>query len=80
MKLTSLVSALALVNTVTAIEKGAVFRFDNGCNDGKDKHIKTIPQTDATLNLAYDFGVSPFYNIAEVQDLENVMQIGRAHV
>lgn len=73
MKLTSLVSALALVNTVTAIEKGAVFRFDNGCNDGKDKHIKTIPQTDATLNLAYDFGVSPFYNIAEVQDLENVM-------
>lgn len=33
----------------------------------------TIPQNDATLNLAYEFGIAKFYNVEDVEDLNNVL-------
>lgn len=73
--LSSLVSALAFANSVFGIEHAAVYRFNqlNDCSKGLDADVAVIPQQDATLNLAYDFGISKYYNVEGVEDIENIM-------
>lgn len=66
----SAIGALALVQSVAGIENAAVYKLKNGeCQS----HGLTIPQNDATLNLAYEFGIAKFYNVEDVEDLNNVL-------
>ena len=66
----SAIGGLALVQSVAGIENAAVYKLKNrDCQS----HGLTISQNDATLNLAYDFGVSKFYNVEDVEDLNNVV-------
>ncbi|ODQ45795.1 hypothetical protein PICMEDRAFT_17066 [Pichia membranifaciens NRRL Y-2026] len=64
------IGGLAMAKCVAGIENAAVYKLKN--NDCQS-HGLTIGQTDATLNLAYDFGVSQFYNVEDVEDLNNVV-------
>lgn len=72
--ITKVISALALVQSVSCIENAAVFKFGSGrySSDNVDREIKTIPQRDSILNLAYDFGISQYYDIEGVENLDNI--------
>lgn len=74
----SVASTIVLASSVCAIENAAVYRFNPNnelnCNDdNNDKTILTISQNDAELNLAYNFGISRYYNIENVDNLDNIM-------
>lgn len=59
-------AALALVGSALAIENAAVFKQ-------AVYEPSTIPQSDAMLNLAFDFGISRYYNVEDVENLDNIM-------
>lgn len=65
-------SVLALISSALAIENAAVFR------QAAFEHL-TIPQSDAVLNLAYDFGISRYYNIKDIENLDNIMLANDVH-
>lgn len=75
----SIVSALALTNSVFGIENAAVYKFNNNDIENIEQHkinsnkVITIPQNDAILNLAYEFGISNYYNIEDVDNLDNIV-------
>lgn len=57
---------LALVGSALAIENAAVYKQSV-------YESTTIPQNDAVLNLAFDFGISRYYNVENVENLDNIM-------
>lgn len=66
----STISVLALAQSVVGIENAAVYKFHNQIQQDK---LITIPQNDATLNLAYELGISQYYSVENVENLKNIV-------
>jgi hypothetical protein len=75
--ITTVSNVVALATVTVAIENAAVYRFnhdnDNYYDDHNKHEMSCMSQNDATLNLAYNFGISRYYNVEDVENLENIM-------